>query len=208
MTGLSSLFFSYSISSSKDKVRVANEILSSIFGKWNINVSPLLSLSSVLHVPKLATNLLSINRITHDFNCLVIFFPSHCVFQDLALKQTIMSGRVVDELYLLDADANPSSFTALHSSNSSKDNKDRLMQWHNCMDHMSFFSMTLFPSLFSSSLLLDINCEVCQLSKHVQNSYPLSNNKSSLPFSIVDSDVWRSSPTTSLFGFRYFVTFC
>lgn len=47
----------------------------------------------------------------------------------------------------------------------------------------------------------------CQLSKHVRNSYPISNNKSYVSFSIVHSDVWGSSPTTSLFGFRYFVNF-
>lgn len=81
MIGLSSLLSSYSICSNCDKVRVTNERLSSIYGKWSVNVSPTMSLSLVLHVFKLATNLLSISYITCDLNCLVTFFPSHCVFR-------------------------------------------------------------------------------------------------------------------------------
>lgn len=67
----------------------------------------------------------------------------------------------------------------------------------------------MFPDFFffPSSDVLDFNCEVCQLSKHARNSYPISNNKSSFPFSIVYFDVWGLSPTTSLFDFHYFLTF-
>lgn len=80
MTSLQSLFSSHSICSGRDKVRVADKTLSSIFEKGSINVSPTMSLSSILHVPKFVTNLLSISRITRDLNCSVTFFPSHCVF--------------------------------------------------------------------------------------------------------------------------------
>lgn len=52
----------------------------------------------------------------------------------------------------------------------------------------------------------EFNCEVCQLSKHVRNTYPFSNNSIYIPFILVYSDVWVPSPTSSLFGFRYFVT--
>lgn len=74
MTGLSSLFFLYSVTLDKDKVRVADGTLFSISGKGSIHVSPTLSLSLVLHVLKFATNLLSISRITHDLNCSVTYF--------------------------------------------------------------------------------------------------------------------------------------
>lgn len=53
---------------------------------------------------------------------------------------------------------------------------------------------------------MDLDCKICQLSKHICNSYPLSVNKSLHPFVIIHSDVWGPS-TSSLFGYRYFVTF-
>lgn len=65
----------------------------------------------------------------------------------------------------------------------------------------------LFPHLFSSNPSMDLDCKICQLSKHVCNSYPLSVNKSLHPFDIFHSDVWSPSPISSLFGYRYFVTF-
>lgn len=72
------------------------------------------------------------------------------------------------------------------------------------MGHMSIpYIKYLFPIFFSFVSSLDIDCEVCQLSKHVKNSYPLSNYKSSISFSIVHVDVWGLAPTT-MFGFQYF----
>lgn len=53
-----------------------------------------------------------------------------------------------------------------------------------------------------------ISCKPCQLAKHCRSVYPVSkNNKNLVPFSIVHSDVWSPSPTASLSGFKYFVTF-
>lgn len=53
---------------------------------------------------------------------LLLFFPFHCVFQDVASKRTSGSGRVAYGLYLLKATIDPSSSTTLQSS-SSQDNK-------------------------------------------------------------------------------------
>jgi len=151
MTGLSSLFSSYSICFGHDKLQVADETLSSIFGKGSINVSPIMSLSSFLRVPKFTTNLLFISRITRDLNYPITFFPSHCVFQDLDSKQMIGSGRAADGIYLLDAEVDTPSSFACHSSSCSNNmsNKDWLLQWHNRLGHLSVSSIKLlFPSLF------------------------------------------------------------
>lgn len=46
------------------------------------------------------------------------------------------------------------------------------------------------------------------MAKHCRSNYPISTNKkSSVPFSIVHSDVWGPALTTSLPSFKYFVTF-
>ncbi|XP_058198383.1 uncharacterized protein LOC131313906 [Rhododendron vialii] len=59
MTGCSSVFDSYSTCSGKDKVRIADGSFSAISGKGSIRYSPSISLSSVLHIPNFATNLMS-----------------------------------------------------------------------------------------------------------------------------------------------------
>lgn len=55
-----------------------------------LNVSPTMSLSLVFHVPKFATNLLSISCITCDLNCSVIFFHLTVFFR------TCIRGRRLD----------------------------------------------------------------------------------------------------------------
>jgi len=99
MTGKSSSFSFYNLCSSKDKIRVANGSLSPIYGKGSIVVTPSMPLSSVLHVPNLAANLLSITRITPKLNCRAIFYSSYCCFQDLTMGRMIGSGSLKDGLY-------------------------------------------------------------------------------------------------------------
>jgi hypothetical protein len=56
MTGIFSLFSSYNLCSSREKVRIANGSLSSVSGKGSISITPSMSLSSVLHIPDFAAN--------------------------------------------------------------------------------------------------------------------------------------------------------
>nr|KYP64232.1 hypothetical protein KK1_018823 [Cajanus cajan] len=53
--------------------------------------------TSIISIPKLANNLNSIRQLTQDLNCPIIFFHSHCVFQDLAGK-TILIAKEQDGL--------------------------------------------------------------------------------------------------------------
>lgn len=208
IAGQSSLFSFYSVNSRRDKVKVAYGTPSSISRKGSVHVSPTLSLSSVLHVLKFTTNLLSISHLTKDLNCLVTLFHSHCVFQDLDSKEMIGSGREANRLYLQHIDVVQSSFHSLPKSNNSYvANKNSLLQWHKRMDHLSLSSLKhLFPHLFFLNPSMNLNSEICQLSKHVHNSYPLSVNNSLYPFAIVHFDVWGPFPTSSLFGYTYFIT--
>ena len=80
MTPKSQLFHTYTPSPSNKKIVVANGSLAIIAGFRDIYITPTLILKNVLHVPKLSTNLVSIQKFTHDLKCYVIFFPSYCVF--------------------------------------------------------------------------------------------------------------------------------
>ena len=83
MTSLSNLFSIYTPCLRHQKVKIANESLSSIVGKGTIVISKKFILSLVLHVPNLSYNLISINKLTHDLNCYTKFSPTWCVFQKL-----------------------------------------------------------------------------------------------------------------------------
>lgn len=62
----------------------------------------------------------------------------------------------------------------------------------------------IVPSL---EKLKTLDCESCQLGKHVRSSFPReTENSSDSPFCCIHLDIWGPSPVSS-FGFKYFVTF-
>ena len=77
MTNFSNSFSSYSLCSGNEKkIRIADGSFSPIAGKGLIKLSEKIDLKSVLHVPKLACNLLSVSKLSRDSNCRVIFLDS------------------------------------------------------------------------------------------------------------------------------------
>ena len=80
MTSTSQLFQSYSPCSGNKKVRIADGSFSSIAGTGSVQISEKIELKYVLHVPKLACNLLSVSKLSRDSNCRVYFFDSLCEF--------------------------------------------------------------------------------------------------------------------------------
>ena len=82
MTSSSSLFSNYSHCYKNERVWIADGSFSPIVGKCQIEISNQITLQFVFHVPKLACNLLSVNKISKDSNCCVVFLDSHCEFQD------------------------------------------------------------------------------------------------------------------------------
>ena len=65
----------------------------------------------------------------------------------------------------------------------------------------------LFPSLFANFDVSSFKCDVCELTKSHHDSFPLTLNKSPVPFMIIYADVWGPSKFYTLDGSRWFVTF-
>ena len=88
-------------------------------------------------------------------------------------------------------------------------NKERqIWLWHHRLGHPSFgYLKHLLPGLFSNVTHLDFKCDTCILAKSHKASYPLSMNKSMIPFDLINSDVWGPSPITTSSGHRWFVIF-
>ena len=94
MTGDDTILHEYSQCKEDSTIKIADGTLSKIEGKGQSRISKDMHLKSVLYVPKLDCNLLSISKLTRDLNCVVKFFPNFCVFQDLVSGKRIGSARM------------------------------------------------------------------------------------------------------------------
>jgi hypothetical protein len=60
------------------------------------------TISVVFYLPTFTSNLLSVRKITKEFNFNVIFSPNNVIFHDTVTRRTIGEGKLVNGLYYLD----------------------------------------------------------------------------------------------------------
>ncbi|KAK2996779.1 hypothetical protein RJ639_025625 [Escallonia herrerae] len=197
--------------SSQKFVTTANGTPAPIIGEGHLPLTDNMNLDSVLVVPSLDYNLLSVSQITTALFCVVIFWPNFCVFKDIRTRQTIGCGVRRGKLYYLDLVSKSSDKLrqALMVNDSEGEmRKSKIWLWHRRLGHASFgYLKKLFPSLFTKCDVSSFQCEVCELAKSHRVSFPLALNKSPDPFMIIHSDVWGPSKVNSLGGSCWFVTF-
>ncbi|BBN68771.1 hypothetical protein Prudu_569S000200, partial [Prunus dulcis] len=165
----------------------------------------------VLVVPSLDFNLLSVVQITHALFCTVTFWPNCCIFQDILTRKIVGYGTRKGKLYFLDLATigeTRISQTFKTSGDSTEKNQNFIWLWHRRLGHASFgYLKKLFPSWFRKLSDFNFKCDVCELAKSHRVSFPLSMNKSTVPFAIVHSDVWGPAPISTSSSARWFVTF-
>jgi hypothetical protein len=197
--------------SSKQFVSTANGTLNPVRGEGSVPLTNDLSLDSVLIVPSLNYNLLSVSQITTALFCIVIFWPNSCVFKDIRTRQTIGYGIKRGMLYYLDLTSKSSNKLrqALAVAGSQgKEKSSNIWLWHRRLVHVSFgYLKKLFLNLFAKYDTSSFKCDVCKLAKSHRASFPLSLNRSSVPFMAIHSDVSRPSKVPRLSGSQWFVTF-
>ena len=88
--------------SSQNVVSTADGTPTPVIGEGSIVLSETLTLESVLVVPSLAYNLLSVGQIILALACIVTFYPSFCVFQDILTRRILGYGVKRGKLYYLD----------------------------------------------------------------------------------------------------------
>lgn len=191
MTSLASLFSTYSPCFGGFTSKVVDGSLSTIAENVSIFLSKNLTLNSVLHVLKLSCNLLYVNQLTKDLNCIVKFSHCGCEFQNLCLGKTISNARKIDGLYYLERNViggGQAQGASRGDISFSVDNQ--IMLWYYRLDHPSFtYSKLLFPFLFRNKNSSMFQCEICQLSKYHQVFFHGQHYKQSKPFSLVHSDI-------------------
>ena len=214
MTGDRSLFSFLSKYSHESTVRIADGSCSRVDGIGTITISPSLVLNSVLYIPKLDCNLLSVSKLSSDLNCEVKFAAKFCVFQDVESGKMIGYAEFSKGLYLLKIN-NPmfnhgnrcylSQGQSLSSENQS--NKiSTIMLWHYRLGHPNFVYLKhLFPSLFVNINPQSLRCDICQFSKHSRHSFIPRPHQPSHPFSLIHGDTWGPSKIQNISGARWFL---
>ncbi|RVX23157.1 Retrovirus-related Pol polyprotein from transposon RE2 [Vitis vinifera] len=221
MTGDAAILQNYKPSNGHSSVHIADGSKSKIAGTGSIKLTKDLYLDSVLHVPNLDCNLLSISKLARDLQCVTKFYPNLCVFQDLKSGKMIGSAELCSGLYLLSCGQfsnqvsqascvqSQSMSESFNSVSNSKVNKDsEIIMLHYRLGHPSFVYLAkLFPKLFINKNPASYHCEICQFAKHTRTVYPQIPYKPSTVFSLVHSDVWGPSRIKNISGTRWFVTF-
>ena len=177
---------------SRSIIYTANDSTSPITGEGSVILNDSLTLDTVLIVPSLAYNLLSVSQITATLKCTVTFWPQFCVFQDILTRKILGYGVRRDNMYFLELTEKGGSMLGHAHQTRSKDQAHTLVWlWHRRLGHLSFgYLKRLQPHLFSSLSILDFQCEICKLVKSHRISYLLSLHKSVEPFAVIHSDVW------------------
>ncbi|GAB2287156.1 hypothetical protein Dimus_039807 [Dionaea muscipula] len=83
-------------------VVTANGKTTPVLGEGCVSLTDTLNLDTVLVVPSLDYNLLSVTQLTSALNCLIVFWPQCCVFKDIQSRRTIGYGTKRGSLYYLD----------------------------------------------------------------------------------------------------------
>ena len=60
----------------------------------------------------------------------------------------------------------------------------------------------MFPLLFKGIDVENFHCDVCKLTKHRRASFPISNKRTSILFSLIHSGMWGSYTITNIIGAR------
>lgn len=102
MTGNPNIFSSFRPHKAPSPVTVADGSTCNSVGYGTVKPTSIITLSSVLSLPKLAFNLISVSKVTRDLNCWISFFPDYCLFRDLVTNQVIGKGHLSGDLYILD----------------------------------------------------------------------------------------------------------
>jgi hypothetical protein len=166
-------------------------------------------LKNVLHIPRIASNLLSVHKLCLDNNCSCHFDAHKLLIQDLPTGRLLYKGLSKDGVYPINSSqfcTSASSKTACLASSSAQ----KWELWHSRLGHPSAKVLhTIFPSLSSCNSLafnsVNSHCKHCLAGKMHQLPFSVSTNKVTAPFQLVHADLWGPAPSVSLNGFKFYL---
>jgi hypothetical protein len=152
-------------------------------------------ISKVWLVKNCTSNLLSIQKVTNELNCKLIFSSTNVIFQELISKKVIGEGLMENGLYYLD-------HKKLNLNIRREDQLSTL--WHRRIGHPSD---KCSKKIFDFSNIDNSSYEIYKIGKSTKLPFNISSCKSEKPFDLIHSDVWGPTPIVSFNGYKYFVLF-
>jgi GAG-pre-integrase domain len=168
-------------------VTVANGEKIKILGSGSIKLFSK-KISNVLHVKNYSSNLLSINKLSKELNCEIIFTSKKVFFQEWVTKKNIGEEFLQNRLYILQEEKDTLCIR--------KEEKIGSL-WHKRIGNPSD---NILKNIFYFKSLDCSCCEVCKLGKHTRLLFNLSSCKISKPFELINSDVRGPAPIESFNG--------
>ena len=138
--GNKDLFSSLTITSPLPMITLTNGTQTMAKGIGFTCPLPSLPLTSILYVPNSPFNLISVNKLIHDLNCLITFSHSFVTLQDRSTGRTIGIGHESQGLYHLSS--TPSSTVCTST--------DEPLLVHLRLDHPNISKLRKMVSRFSS----------------------------------------------------------
>ena len=165
-------------------------------------------LNTVLHVPALQKNLLSIRQFCRENNCVVEFSDTGFCLKDRKTHKMLFLPVSNGPLYPISPSAATVGLVSPQLSLIAS-RQDPLL-WHRRLAHsnphvLSFLFHNNIVNSTSNSVS-SFHCRACELGKHHKLSIGYSSSQTNVPFALIHSDVWQS-PIPSNSGFRYYVLF-
>lgn len=159
-----------------------------------------LVLRDVLLVPEFMVNLISLNKLVLDNDCVVKFTKSACVVQDRDHKIILETGPQNDGLFSTKKGTEVRAFAVDKFVSDITVSHDRL--GHAPVDTIS----TLLKTQIQFVKPHKLECLICPLAKQSKLSFPLSNTITIESFQLLHPDVWGPFSEETMSGCRYFLT--
>jgi hypothetical protein len=80
------------------------------------SISHRLHLRTVLCIPRVTRNLLSVHKFTYDNDVFCEFHPFHLLIKDRVTREVLLGGRVHQDLYALEEPSAPEVFSGVRVS--------------------------------------------------------------------------------------------
>ncbi|KAI5335957.1 hypothetical protein L3X38_026091 [Prunus dulcis] len=164
-----------------------------------------LHMPSVFHVPKLSANLLSVNQLFKDNQCLICFDASGFYIQDKHTKTILLQGLSHNGIYPI-----PCTLPSQSKAMAFLGQKASSSLWHRRLGHPTNAVVKLILKNSQLESLNDDSSMIfssCLHGKMHRLPFTDTHIKTRIPFSRIHSDVWGPSHFKSLDGYRYFVSF-
>ncbi|XP_019261720.1 PREDICTED: uncharacterized protein LOC109239589 [Nicotiana attenuata] len=187
-------------------------------------------LHNVLYLPSFKHNLISVHKLTDQFDRIVQFTRHSCLIQGPSLKKPLDLGKLDSGLYkfVWEKPSQPqatvsnacnslsSSFVSDHlpcavntvfpSCNKVAMNKMDIV-CHNRLAHVPFIKMKSISEISSHiSSAQSFPCTICPMARQTRLPFPDSSIHSSKPFQLVHVDTWGPYHTSTYSGSKYFLT--